>query len=70
MCDCEDFMKKNKIKSSFDLAMYLIKEIGIATVPGSSFYDDPGDGEYQTRFCFCKKRETLMAACKKLEKMK
>jgi aminotransferase len=66
MCDCEAFMKDRKLTSSWELAMYLIKEVGIATVPGSSFYERAGDGEFQTRFCFCKKKETLEAARSRL----
>ncbi|HUV14185.1 MAG TPA: aminotransferase class I/II-fold pyridoxal phosphate-dependent enzyme [Acidobacteriota bacterium] len=69
MCECEEFMKDRNISSSEDLAMYLIKEVGIATVPGSSFYERPGDGEFQTRFCFCKKKETLEAARRNLMKI-
>lgn len=45
---------------------YLIQNVGVAAVPGSSFYQDPGDGAQQIRFCFCKKYETLEAAGKKL----
>jgi aspartate/methionine/tyrosine aminotransferase len=45
---------------------HLIKDIGVAAVPGSSFYDNPADGAQQIRFCFCKKYETLEAAGKKL----
>jgi aspartate/methionine/tyrosine aminotransferase len=41
---------------------YLVKEIGVAAVPGSSFYRDPRDGSQQVRFAFCKKDETLDAA--------
>jgi aspartate/methionine/tyrosine aminotransferase len=42
---------------------HLIEEVGIAAVPGSSFYS-PGDGggSQQVRFCFCKKYETLESA--------
>ena len=43
-------------------AKYLVEEIGVATVPGSSFYNDPNDGATQVRFTFCKKEETLVAA--------
>jgi aspartate/methionine/tyrosine aminotransferase len=43
-------------------AKYLVEEIGVATVPGSSFYNDPNDGATQVRFTFCKKEETLAAA--------
>ncbi|MGC1374025.1 MAG: aminotransferase class I/II-fold pyridoxal phosphate-dependent enzyme [Candidatus Sulfotelmatobacter sp.] len=49
---------------------YLVKEIGIAAVPGSSFYRDAMDGSQQVRFAFCKKLETLDAAAKKLNKLK
>ena len=45
---------------------HLIEDVGVAAVPGSSFYDNPADGSQQIRFCFCKKYETLEAAGKKL----
>jgi aminotransferase len=48
---------------------YLVKDIGVAAVPGSSFYRDPKDGARQVRFAFCKKLETLDAAAQKLEKL-
>nr|MDO8109263.1 aminotransferase class I/II-fold pyridoxal phosphate-dependent enzyme [Candidatus Sigynarchaeota archaeon] len=70
MCDCDGFMKEKKLKNAMDLAMDLLKGVGIATVPGSSFYSNPGDGDRQTRFCFCKKDETLSKAAALLEKIK
>src|SRR5579864_4985713 len=36
-------------------AKYLVEEIGVAVVPGSSFYNDARDGASQVRFTFCKK---------------
>lgn len=51
-------------------ARYLVKEIGVATVPGSSFYRDPRDGAHQIRFAFCKKPETLDAASQRLSKLR
>ena len=48
---------------------YLVKEIGVAAVPGSSFYRDARDGARQVRFAFCKKLETLDAAVEKLGKL-
>ncbi len=45
---------------------HLIEDTGVAAVPGSSFYNDPADGNQQIRFCFCKKYETLEIAGKKL----
>ncbi len=49
---------------------YLVKEIGVAAVPGSSFYRDAQDGAQQVRFAFCKKLETLDAATAKLAKLR
>ena len=43
-------------------AKYLVETIGVACVPGSSFYNDARDGASQVRFTFCKKEETLAAA--------
>lgn len=54
-----------------DLAFtkYLVKEIGVAAVPGSSFYRNPRDGAQQVRFAFCKKPETLDEAGRRLGKL-
>jgi aspartate/methionine/tyrosine aminotransferase len=49
---------------------YLVKEIGVAVVPGSSFYNEPRDGVQQVRFAFCKRDETLDAAAERLRKLK
>jgi aspartate/methionine/tyrosine aminotransferase len=51
-------------------AKHLVQQIGVAAVPGSSFYRDAKDGEKQIRFCFCKKDETLQEAGKRLRKLK
>jgi aspartate/methionine/tyrosine aminotransferase len=48
---------------------YLVKEIGVAAVPGSSFYRDPRDGAQQVRFAFCKKDDTLDEAARRLRKL-
>jgi len=47
-------------------AKYLVQDIGVACVPGSSFYNDASDGASQVRFTFCKKEETLAAGEAKL----
>jgi aspartate/methionine/tyrosine aminotransferase len=41
---------------------HLIETLGVAAVPGSSFYAHSGGGSHQVRFCFCKKYETLESA--------
>jgi aminotransferase len=53
-----------------EFTKFLVKDIGVASVPGSSFYRDPRDGARQVRFAFCKKLETLDAAAKKLGKLR
>jgi aspartate/methionine/tyrosine aminotransferase len=47
-------------------AMWLAQEVGVATVPGTSFYHEPRLGETVTRFAFCKKPETLERAAERL----
>ena len=49
---------------------YLIQDVGVAAVPGSSFYSNPADGRQQVRFTFCKKQETLDEAARRLRKLK
>jgi aminotransferase len=66
MCDISDFGFEDDI----EFTKYLIREIGVAVVTGSSFYHDKSLGGKQVRFCFCKKDETLEAAAAKLEKLK
>ena len=51
-------------------AKYLVKEIGIAAVPGSSFYRNPADGRTHLRFAFCKKETTFQAAAERLAKLR
>jgi aspartate/methionine/tyrosine aminotransferase len=49
---------------------HLIENLGIAAVPGSSFFSHPAKGSQQVRFCFCKKYETLDGARRKLLKLR
>ena len=51
-------------------AKHLVQQIGIACVPGSSFYNDPRDGARQVRFAFCKREQTLDAATDRFRKLK
>jgi aspartate/methionine/tyrosine aminotransferase len=51
-------------------AKYLVKEIGVAAVPGSSFYQNPADGRTHLRFTFCKTEKTFQAAAERLAKLK
>jgi aminotransferase len=53
-----------------DFALWLAREAGVATVPGSSFHATPGRGKSHVRFAFCKKTETLVAAAERLLKLR
>jgi aminotransferase len=57
-------------KDDISFAKYLVQEIGVACVPGSSFYRDPRDGARQVRFAFCKKPETLDEAARRLARLR
>ena len=48
---------------------HLVNEIGIAAVPGSSFYSETGQGAQQVRFAFCKKDATLQEAARRLSQL-
>ena len=55
-------------KDDVEFTRHLIREVGVACVPGSSFYsaEASGLGSQQVRFCFCKRDETLMLAAERL----
>ncbi|MGC1614213.1 MAG: aminotransferase class I/II-fold pyridoxal phosphate-dependent enzyme [Candidatus Acidiferrum sp.] len=50
-------------------AKFLVEKVGVAVVPGSSFYNDARDGAAQVRFTFCKKESTLAAAEDRLSRL-
>lgn len=56
-------------KTDIEFTNYLIKEIGVAVVPGSSFFSQPEKGNSFIRFCFSKKPETLKSAGERLLKL-
>ncbi len=64
--DISDFGFENDVK----FTQHLIKELGVAVVPGSSFYRRPELGAQQVRFCYCKKDETLEAAAERLRRLR
>ena len=51
-------------------AEHLVSEIGVASVPGSSFYSRPELGRSRLRFSFCKRMETLHVAAERLQKLR
>lgn len=66
MTDIRDFGFPDDV----EFTRHLIEKIGVAAVPGSSFYSDRRLGRQQVRFTFCKKDTTLDEAAQRLEKLK
>lgn len=52
-----------------EFARHLVETVGVAVVPGSSFFEHSSGGSQLVRFCFCKKYETLKAAEERLQKI-
>jgi aminotransferase len=50
-----------------EFSYWLTREIGVAPVPGSSFYSRPELGRTLVRFAFCKTEETLQTAVGRLQ---
>jgi aminotransferase len=66
MTDISEFGFRN------DMAFveHLIQNIGVAAVPGSSFFSRPELGANYVRFCFCKRSETIDAAAEALQRLR
>jgi aminotransferase len=55
-------------KNSKERAMFLLKQTGVASVPGEAFFHD-GGGKDLVRFCFAKTEQELQEACSRLERL-
>jgi aminotransferase len=64
-----DFSKLSQL-DDVTFAKWMTQEIGVATVPGSSFYSNKDDGRGFIRFAFCKKQETLDHAAERLSRLR
>ena len=60
-----DFSEISK-KDDVSFAKWMAEEVGVATVPGSSFYHDKSHGAKYVRFAFCKKFETMKRAAERM----
>ena len=49
-------------------ATRMVQDVGVAVVPGSSFFSDPARGRHLVRFAFPKRLETLEAAGERLRR--
>jgi len=69
LTDVAHFMKQHGCADDTAFAMFLVKEIGVATVPGSSFYAHQELGRTKIRFCFPKTDDMLIEAGRRLQKL-
>ncbi len=69
LTDAAHFLRRFNCLDDTAFAMYLVKEIGVTTVPGSSFYAHPELGKTKIRFCFPKTDDMLQEAGRRLQKL-
>jgi aminotransferase len=62
-------VSKFGFKNDVEFTQFLVKEVGVAVVPGSSFFGNKEDGKNYVRFCFSRKDETMAAARERLVKL-
>ena len=70
LTDAGHFIKALGLEDDMAFAMWLIKECGVASVPGSSFYAHPELGRTKIRFCFPKTDDVLTEAGERLQKLR
>jgi aspartate/methionine/tyrosine aminotransferase len=70
LTDAAHFLRRFHCEDDTAFAMYLVKEVGVTTVPGSSFYAHPDLGKTKIRFCFPKTDDMLQEAGRRLQKLK
>jgi aspartate/methionine/tyrosine aminotransferase len=69
LTDVAHFLRRYGLEDDTTFAMWLIKEVGVATVPGSSFYAHSELGQTKIRFCFPKTDDVLHEAGERLQKL-
>jgi aminotransferase len=69
LTDAAHFMARHGCRDDHEFAMFLVKEVGVATVPGSSFYAHAELGRTKIRFCFPKTDDMLIEAGRRLQKL-
>ncbi|MGH7418239.1 MAG: aminotransferase class I/II-fold pyridoxal phosphate-dependent enzyme, partial [Candidatus Rokuibacteriota bacterium] len=70
LTDVAHFLAEYGIEDDMAFAMFLVKQAGVATVPGSSFYAHPELGKTKIRFCFPKTDDLLQEAGERLQKLR
>ena len=69
LTDVAHWLPEHKCADDHKFAMFLVKDIGVATVPGSSFYSTKELGRTKIRFCFPKTDDMLIEAGRRLQKL-
>ncbi|PYO55742.1 MAG: aminotransferase [Candidatus Rokuibacteriota bacterium] len=69
LTEAAHFLSRYGCRDDHEFAMFLIKEVGVATVPGSSFYAHAELGRTKIRFCFPKTDDMLIEAGRRLQKL-
>ena len=66
LCDFSDLSDR----PDDEFSEWLTRDIGVAPVPGSSFFRDPVDGRHLVRFAFCKTEDLLEEAAERLQRVR
>ena len=69
LTDVAHWLHEYNCADDHEFAMFLVKDIGVATVPGSSFYSTKDLGRTKIRFCFPKTDDMLIEAGRRLQKL-
>jgi len=69
LTDVAHWLREYECADDHEFAMFLVKDIGVATVPGSSFYSTKELGRTKIRFCFPKTDDMLIEAGRRLQKL-
>src|SRR5258705_6728516 len=69
LTEAEHLLKRLRCKDDHEFALHLVREVGVATVPGSSFYAHRELGRTKIRFCFPKTDDMLIEAGRRLQKL-
>lgn len=70
LTDIGHFLAEHGLEDDTAFAMFLVKEAGVAAVPGSSFYAHPELGRTRLRFCFPKTDDVLREAGERLQTLR
>jgi aminotransferase len=69
LTECAHFLERFGLPDDTAFAMHLVRGVGVATVPGSSFYAHAELGRTKIRFCFPKTDDVLLDAGQRLQRL-